>query len=135
MLSAEEREEGKTALSELARRSQFMKNPRYKASSFSNTAASGAARDGKLAEVNRWVTHTYALTYVRMDIGTYCTCVRMYMDTYVRMYCTYVHTWIHMYCTYVHTWIHTYVLYIHTYVHTYMDTLLLTTAHVWNTVY
>ena len=53
VLSAEEREEGKTALSELARRSQFMRNPRYKTSSFSNTAASGAARDGRLAEVNR----------------------------------------------------------------------------------
>lgn len=57
VLSAEEREEGKSALSELARRSQFIKNPRYKASSLSNTAASGAARDGRLAEVNRWVTY------------------------------------------------------------------------------
>ena len=53
VLSAEEREEGKAALSELARRSQFMKNPRYKASAFSNTAASGAARDGWLAGMNR----------------------------------------------------------------------------------
>lgn len=53
VLSAEERGEGKAALSELARRSQFMRSPRYKTTSFSNTAASGAVRDGKLAEVKR----------------------------------------------------------------------------------
>ena len=107
MLSAEEREEGKTALSELARRSQFMKNPRYKASSLSNTAASGAARDGKLAEVNRWVTHTYALTLVH-TVHVY---VRMYMDTNA---CT-----VHMY---VHTYMDTNACTVHMYVHTYMDT-------------
>ena len=129
MLSAEEREEGKTALSELARRSQFMKNPRYKAFSLSNTAASGTGRDGRLAEVNRWVTRTYALTYIWTLVHTVHVYVCTWIQTHVLYICTYmdtnactVHMYIHgykrMYCTYVHTWIQTHVLYICTYMDT-----------------
>lgn len=69
VLSAEEREDGKAALSELSRRSQFMKNPRYKTSAFSNTAASAAARVGGPAEMSRWgnsAVHTVLICSVAL---------------------------------------------------------------------
>ena len=108
-----------------------MKNPRYKASSLSNTSASGAGRDGRLAEVNRWVTRTYALTYVWTLVHTVHVYVCTWIQTHVLYICTYmdtnactVHMYIHgykrMYCTYVHTWIQTHVLYICTYMDSYV---------------
>ena len=43
-----ERVEAKLALSELARKAEYKKNPRYKSSTLSNTAAYGKLNEGKL---------------------------------------------------------------------------------------
>ena len=43
-MSAEERLEGKHTLAELSRKSEFLRNPRYKSTVLSNTAASATLK-------------------------------------------------------------------------------------------